>query len=848
MWLGIIFLTGTALLGVCLTRRVMRGLLDVAEQVLWGTVVGWILATFCIYLWARWQGRLTHAQVVWIALAAWVIFAALLFRYRRSRTVRLKDFWRPHFHGLVILLSCFAPVYWWLLHRHVFAPGPGGLYAGSAAFDLNFHSSVATSFAFGENFPPTYTLLPPEPMLYPYLPDFHAATLIAAGFGLRATMMITALWLGLVTVGLFYCLAFRIAASQKTAALAAVLFLLNGGFGFIDFLRDWWHSGKTFFQFWNTLAVNYAMFSERGLHWTNIVVDMLIPQRTSLFGLPLGLMIFTIFAVVWQRWHPDESELADNSPRDLTLLLMAGGLAGVLPLFHTHTYIAVGLVSAILFGLRPRRVWLAFWIPAIVIAAPQILSLAQRASMGSGIIRWLPGGLGHDAPFFPLYLLRNFGLPLLLAVPAWIAAPRAWRKFYLAFVFLFVFSFLIVVSPNVFDNQKFTYYWHALNSVLVAAWLVKLATVYRQRLIASLLAFVCVVTALVVFQSENIAFVRTFGDDEVNAAVFVREHTAPHSLFLTAPSLNQPLMCLAGRAVVRGATAWLWSHGYEFRERESDVRRIYAGKEDALDLLRFYGVDYIYLGNEERAQLKANQSFFDNHFPVIYRAEGISIYDARSARGGTTEPAPAQRFKVTEQRELASRLDSDPYALLIEFPRTSFFVYRLCKASFGRMPRRDEFMEAITSLGHDLFIGSQNWKQKLDTNTTALLESWIKREEFSRVYENRSNRDFVAAVLQNAGLQWSSAERDSLVGRLDSGAETRGLALRQVVEDKRLLAREYNNAYVLMHYFGYLARNPDDPPDYDLKGLNFWRDVLDRSGDYRSISKAFLESIEYNAR
>ena len=50
---------------------------------------------------------------------------------------------------------------------------------------------------------------------------------------------------------------------------------------------------------------------------------------------------------------------------------------------------------------------------------------------------------------------------------------------------------------------------------------------------------------------------------------------------------------------------------------------------------------------------------------------------------------------------------------------------------------------------------------------------------------------------------------------------------------------------VLVHYFGYLRRNPDDAPDFDLKGLNFWRDRLDGWGDYRTISRAFIESLEY---
>jgi len=76
-------------------------------------------------------------------------------------------------------------------------------------------------------------------------------------------------------------------------------------------------------------------------------------------------------------------------------------------------------------------------------------------------------------------------------------------------------------------------------------------------------------------------------------------------------------------------------------------------------------------------------------------------------------------------------------------------------------------------------------------------------------------------------------------------AGSRQSALLSVVEDKDFYAREYNTAYVLIHFFGYLRRNPDDPPDRDLRGLNFWRDSLDLWGDYRSISRAFLESDEY---
>ncbi len=60
--------------------------------------------------------------------------------------------------------------------------------------------------------------------------------------------------------------------------------------------------------------------------------------------------------------------------------------------------------------------------------------------------------------------------------------------------------------------------------------------------------------------------------------------------------------------------------------------------------------------------------------------------------------------------------------------------------------------------------------------------------------------------------------------------------------------REYDTAYVLVHFFGYLGRDPDAPPDRDLSGLYFWRDSLGRTGDHRALSRAFLNSEEYKRR
>jgi hypothetical protein len=838
--LAILFLCGSTLLGVCLVRRALRQLLDGIEQILWGAIVGWIIATLGVYCVARWQGQLSSRNVLWTTLAIWIVAAILIVIGRDWSNLRAQFERSRAYTGLIVVLLVLAPIYWRLLSGQVFPRGEGGIYSGSAGNDLSFHAALISSFRYGQNFPPTYPLMPPQRLLYPFMPDFHAAVLMAGGLSLRSALILTALVLGAVIAGLFYAFALRIARSSRTATLATLLFLLNGGLGFIHFFRDWWHSDKSTTEFWNTLPHNYAKLSERGIHWNNIVADMLVPQRTSLFGLSIGLIIFTSFAIVWQRWHAREAtETNRNEPRSLTLMIIAGTLAGILPLFHTHTYIAVGIVSVILFAMRPRREWVGFWAPAVLLAAPQLLTLALHAR-GSHIVRPFFGWLGHDDPFFPLYLLRNFGLPLLLAIPAWWAAPREWRKFYLAFLILFIFTFVILFSPNLLDNGKPLYYWHAFNSVLVAAWLVKLATVHKQRLLAACLAFLSIATALIVFRSESILSARAFTDEELAVADFVRDHTEPHALFLTAPALKSPVLSLSGRSVLRSATPWLWSHGYEFRERESNVRRIYAGSVDAAELLRYYHVDFVYLGDAERSDVKANAAFFDANFPAIYRSQSITIYDARKLRDQLTEGSyPTLRL------DIASRLDRDPYSMIGGFEDTSFFVYRLCKASYGRMPRREEFVTAMTVLGSNLSFGSSLWETQLQRNRVALLKDWTISPEFKRLYEGKSNAELVDALLKNAGTSWSGGKRDELVRRLGAQTDPQQAALLDVIADRGLYASEYNNAYVLVHFFGYLRRNPDDAPDFDLKGFNFWRDRLNSWGDYRTISMAFLESDEY---
>ena len=79
----------------------------------------------------------------------------------------------------------------------------------------------------------------------------------------------------------------------------------------------------------------------------------------------------------------------------------------------------------------------------------------------------------------------------------------------------------------------------------------------------------------------------------------------------------------------------------------------------------------------------------------------------------------------------------------------------------------------------------------------------------------------------------------------------RAQALRQVAESQNLYKAEFNRAFVLMQYFGYLRRDPNSGPDKDFGGYNFWLGKLNQfGGDYikSEMVKAFIDSAEYRAR
>jgi hypothetical protein len=209
-------------------------------------------------------------------------------------------------------------------------------------------------------------------------------------------------------------------------------------------------------------------------------------------------------------------------------------------------------------------------------------------------------------------------------------------------------------------------------------------------------------------------------------------------------------------------------------------------------------------------------------------------------------------------REVKRVDTSAAFFLSIEFQRTGFLVYRTYKAAFPvgstrprGLPRYREFMRDTQEISRGVIVNSPGWEALLESNTVAYFNSFVTRDEFLSYYPaGLSAAQYVDLLNSRIGNALSTTERNDLVNRLQSGQDTRATVLRKIAENATFSTAEFNRAFVLMQYFGYLRRNPDDLPNTDFSGFDFWLNKLNQFGDYKAAEmvKAFISSDEYRQR
>ena len=611
--------------GIFLALRLFPSL-DRLGRLTLGSVCGSVMAIWTPVPFSFLFGfsRLSHLLAAIIGLFLLFVFRPKHFEIDRQS---LRRGWMEQRAFILLLFSPLFLLCVYLLLTHTLRDIGGALYTGQCTFgDMAMHLGFITSIAQQGFFPPDYSILPGERLCYPFLCDSVSSSLYLLVTPLRASYLIPAFFaLAQVFCG-FYFLAGSICRRRGGALLSFVLFFLNGGLGLIYFGKD--HS---FYELFTGFYHTPTNLTDKGIRWVNVIVDMLLPQRATLFG---WAVLFSVLFLLFRAVFGGED----------AFYLPAGVLGGLLPMIHTHSYFALGLVAfcwLVFSALRERfsarwfRSWLFFGLPAVILAIPQLYLWTFHSVNGNEQflrlhLDWVNAGTENWLWFW----LKNVG-PVFLLVPfAFFFADREQRAAAVPAVFIFLLCELLVFQPNVYDNNKLLYVSYAFVCMLSADFLVSCAEKLRSRpvrvvllslfLVISLNASLLTITREILSGTPKNAY-RLFSRHDAAAADYVRYQTAPDSLFLTANNHNNAVAALTGRNVFCGCPSYLFYHGLDYDDRMELCRQLLTNG-DLFDREHAkLGIDYVYIGSYERA-LGCCEEHFAAFYPAVFTSGDVTIY------------------------------------------------------------------------------------------------------------------------------------------------------------------------------------------------------------------------------
>ncbi|MBP5730920.1 MAG: hypothetical protein J6X19_06920, partial [Clostridia bacterium] len=456
---------------------------------------------------------------------------------------------------LILPFMLFAAI---CLGNHSFYNVDGSLYTGQCTYgDMNFHLGIITSMKEQGTFPPEYSICPGNQLDYYFLCDSVSSSLYLFGMGLRAAYVLPMLFGFLLVFLGFWLLAEAVLGKFSKATIAFVLFFLNGGFGtfyFLDNLRkDPKNFTQIFTEYYHT-PTNYvnSQGGTSNICWTNTVVDMMLPQRATLFGwMLLFLVLYLLYNSVF------ESEKAPWNRH----FIAAGVLAGLAPMVQTYTYFTIGLAAAAWlvysvirdkFSKKILLSWVMFGVPALALSIPQLKIWIFGAVGGKSFIS-IAFNAYNESDNWLWFWVKNVGLVFILLLPAFLSVPKKLKLMYSAGLLIFVVTEFVKFQTFAYDNNKLYLMWYAFSTLIVADFLVecyhKLEGVRGRAVIAVILLVIATNAAVLTMGREMYSGFRPqsyslYDAKAVRAAEFIEENTPSDALFICHNNHNNVIACL----------------------------------------------------------------------------------------------------------------------------------------------------------------------------------------------------------------------------------------------------------------------------------------------------------------
>lgn len=671
---------------------------NAATRLLIGSVLGSVLLHWLPALFAFPLGFSIAAHILSV-LVCGIVLTVLYAKSNRQFTVSslslsgLKESLYPHRHflligGFTLILFCM------MLFSHTLSAGEDGLHTGQCTYgDMQMHLGFITSIARQQTFPPYYSISPGDKLCYPFLCDSISSSIYLWGASLRYAYMLPMVVAFLQTILGFYSLAYEWLKHTGKALLAWFFFFYNGGLGFVYFI-DWTNERTYFFKnIFTEFFQTPTNLTGNNIRWVNLIADMLLPQRATLFGYAI------LFTAIWLLWRCVYQQETDLFP--ITAVLTAA-----LPMIHTHSFLAMGLISAAwllmhlynslhfckkikypgkllflsflalmcflslangtenkvepsrffvicLFGIAVLLIlgiyclciyvhkfgfkelffsWGIYLIIILVFALPQLFywTFAQASNSGFNTGHFNWGNQGDGYLWF---YIKNWGVILLLMIPAVLYCNR--KNFAIisaSFLIWFIIE-LISFSPNTYDNNKLLYIAYALLCCLCADYgyriYQRIRTVPGSKWWRNTFLFLSCFSAALTIGREAVSDYTAYSNSHVQAALYIDENTMPDATFLTNDRHVNEVAALTGRNIVSGAGVYLGPHGIYDNERAEDVRTMYESPQNAGNLFEQYQVDYIMISSWERGNFALDEALFDSLFPCVFTCDDVKIYQYR---------------------------------------------------------------------------------------------------------------------------------------------------------------------------------------------------------------------------
>ena len=607
------------------------------ERAFLGLALGFLLEMQLPALFAHVQGFTLQAHMD-AALALFII-AAAAHRLRDDHApARMTYADRKLLAAMALVVLPLTALSAYLQHTHMLMPAEDGSYwCGQSTYgDLCMHLSFITSMR-NMPFPPSYNLLAGTDLNYPYLADSLSTTMMMLGMDVRTAVIVPGTLMMALTFAGYMLLARQVITGgrHKAVAAAALLFFFNGGLGFIyDFDlagRDNFEKIKEIFTGYYLTPANQPALN---LRFSNVIADLLIPQRALMGGWAMGIPALLLLI----------SSARERSMRETLILAL---WACCLPMVHTHTFLALGLFSGgfllarLVIDRDDRRgviiragVYLAL---VLMLALPQVMGSAVKQTVEGGSLRfqfnWVnnSGGRGMIDGYL-WFWVKNVGLPFILMICACLETRRrGYADIVCGMAAVYLVAETILFQPNEYDNNKLFYIWYMFAAMLAADYgsviMQRLAGLRGRYVLCALFMAVSMLSGGLSIAREVVSGYQLFSATAVEAGEWIDENTDRDAVFLTGQQHINPVCSLAGRQIICGSDLYVFFHGLDYRTQAADCQRFLEYPAENARVLDTYGVDYIYVSDYERAEFDVDLEYIDENYDLVFMNRDVRIYE-----------------------------------------------------------------------------------------------------------------------------------------------------------------------------------------------------------------------------